>query len=134
QRGRVFLRTRLLVRTTGGGDECRWYAPFSLTSPKTQRDKLGAVAGFHAQENAALAALLRLVQRAAHIAWIGDFPASNFEDDVASLKSLFRCSPVRIDIGHHHAFGAAAGDLRGRSEREAQPRHFTARVCRVRRA
>src|SRR6476659_262990 len=26
RRGRVFLRTRPLVWTTGGGDECRWYA------------------------------------------------------------------------------------------------------------
>jgi hypothetical protein len=33
-----------LVRTTGGGDGCRWYAPFRSGAAEAHRDKLGRIA------------------------------------------------------------------------------------------
>ena len=52
-----------LVRTTGGGDGCRWYAPFRSGAAEPHGDELGRVARLHAHQDRAFAFLLRIANQ-----------------------------------------------------------------------
>ena len=45
---------------------------------------------FHPHQNGVLALRLGLIQRAAHIAHVGDRLAADIEDDIAGLETLAR--------------------------------------------
>src|SRR5262249_20640333 len=93
---------------------------------ETQRNELRRVARLHAHENRALAILLRVFERAADIGRIGNLLAADLENDVAGLDALVGGNPVGINLGNHNAFGAAAGDLAGGYDPEAEARHVGA--------
>src|SRR5262245_43576850 len=109
-----------LVRTAGGGDGCRRCAPIRSGLAEPQRNELRRVARLHPHENRTLAILLRVFERAADIGRIGNLLAADLENDVAGLDALVGGNPVGIDLGNHNAFGAAAGDLAGGYDREAE--------------
>src|SRR5215470_4942933 len=115
-----------LVRTAGGGDGCRRCAPFRSGLAEPQRNELRRVARFHPHQNGALAVLLRVLEGTADVGRIGNLLAADLENDVAGLDALVGSNPIGIDLGHHHAFGAATGDLAGGYDREAEPRYIGA--------
>src|SRR5262249_36823079 len=57
---------------------------------------------------------------------IGTLLAADPENDVAVLDAWGGGNSVGIDLGNPHAFRAAAGDLAGGYDREAEPRHVGA--------
>src|SRR5215467_2758903 len=115
------LRPAPLVRTAGGGDGCRRCAPFRLSLAQLDRDETRLLTRLHAHKDRLLAVLLGAAQRAAHIGRVGNLLARDLENDVAGLEALVGRNPVGIDIGDHYAFRAAAGDLAGGRDREAEP-------------
>src|SRR6516162_7006734 len=115
-----------LVRTAGGGDGCRRCAPCRSSLAEPQRNELRRVARLHPHEDRTLAVLLRVLERTADVGRIGNLLAADLENDVAGLDALVGGNSVGIDLGNHHAFGAAAGDLAGGYDREAEPRHVGA--------
>src|SRR6266404_2396973 len=115
-----------LVRTAGGGDGCRRCAPFRSGLAEPQRNELRRVARFHPHQNRTLAVLLRVLEGTADVGRIGNLLAADLENDVAGLDALVGSNPIGIDLGHHHAFGTATGDLAGRYDREAEPRYVGA--------
>src|SRR5262249_59013875 len=70
--------------------------------------------------------LLRVFERTADIGPTANLLATDLENDVAGLDALVGGNPVGIDLGNHHAFGAAAGDLAGGYDGEAEARHVGA--------
>src|SRR6516225_5509398 len=115
-----------LVRTAGGGDGCRRCAPCRSSLAEPQRNELRRVARLHPHEDRTLAVLLRVLERTADVGRIGNLLAADLENDVAGLDALVGGNSVGIDLGNHHAFRAAAGDLAGGYDREAEPRHVGA--------
>src|SRR5262249_23309893 len=91
-----------------------------------QRNELRRVARLHPHEDRTLAVLLRVLERTADVGRIGNLLAADLENDVAGLDAVVGGDPVGIDVGNHHAFRAAAGDLAGGYDREAEPRHVGA--------
>ncbi len=61
-----------------------------------------------------------------HVGRLGDLLAADLEDDVAGLEALFGRSAVGIDVGDDHAFRAAARDLAGGGQRQAELGHLGA--------
>src|SRR5215467_11956273 len=115
-----------LVRTAGGGDGCRRCTPFRSGLAEPQRNELRRVARFHPHQNRTLAVLLRVLEGTADVGRIGNLLAADLENDVAGLDALVGSNPIGIDLGHHHAFGTATGDLAGRYDRESEPRYVGA--------
>ena len=58
-----------------------------------------------------------------------DALAGDIEDHVPGAEALRGGGTIGLDLRDHDAFAASARDLAGRSEREAEPRHFRARRC-----
>src|SRR5215469_15645280 len=111
-----------LVRTAGGGDGCRRCAPFRSSLAEPQRNELRRVARFHSHQDRTLAVLLRVLEGTADVGRTGNLLAADLENDVAGLHALVGSNPIGIDLGHHHASRAAATDLAGGDDREAEPR------------
>ena len=150
--GRRFDPPPLNQLRTGGGDGCRnevrrdgdgrrarppgsnrrrgrrmpTVRPIRSGLAEPQRNELRRVARLHPHEDRTLAVLLRVFERAADIGRIGNLLAADLENDVAGLDALVGGNPVGIDLGNHHAFGAAAGDLAGGYDGEAEARHVGA--------
>ena len=61
--------------------------------------------------------------RAADVGRRGDLAARDLQDHVAGLEAVLGGDAVGLDIGDDHAVVAAARDLAGRRERQAEPRH-----------
>src|SRR5262249_47897307 len=89
-------------------------------------DEPRPVARLHPHQDRALAVLLRVLESAAHVRWIGNFLAADLENDVAGFDALLGGESVWIDLRHHHAVRAATGDLPGGHALESEPRHVGA--------
>src|SRR3954471_8725480 len=112
-----------LVRTTGGGDGCRWYAPFGSGSTEPYCQELRSFARLHAHQHRALAVLLRVADHRADLCSRSHLLAADLEDHVAGLEAVLGREAVGIHIGDDHAILAAAGHVARRSEREAEARN-----------
>src|SRR5262245_21344521 len=100
-------------------------APHSRSGfAEAQRDEPRRVTRLHPHEDRALALFLRFSQRAAYIGGIGNLLAAHLENDITGLDALIGGNPVGVDLGDDYPFRAATGDLAGRHDREAEPRHI----------
>src|SRR5947207_8330242 len=113
------------VRSTGGGDGCRWHVPNSRT-PERDREVAHALARLDPHQHGPLAFAARIGQRLAHVGWLRNRLSGDVENDVARLEAVIAAGTARIDRGDHHAFAAGAGDLSGRCEAQAKLRKLDA--------
>ena len=129
--GRAACAPVPLVRTTGGGDGCRRHAPFGSGSAEPYRDELRALARLHADQHGALAVLLRIADRDCGYRRVEQPcvpPTSRMTSP--ALKPCSAAMPSGSTCGDDHAVAAAAGDLAGRAQRQAEPRQRRARSAR----
>src|SRR5262249_34243674 len=74
-----------------GGGGCRRRAPTESGATEAHCDELGLLAGLHAHEDATLAVLAGIGERAAHVGRACDLAAGDLEDDVAVLEAVLGC-------------------------------------------
>src|SRR6266446_8414358 len=130
------------VRSTGGGDGCRWDAPISFgrtpahahrrgTRPsgaaERQRDEPRALPGFHPQQNGALAAGAGIAERITHVRQGGNDLAANVEDDIAGLDPMLGRRTIGEDFGDDHALAPGSCPVAGRRNRHAEARQRRSR-------
>src|SRR6516164_1316228 len=100
--------------TVGSADGPGHY-PLRMT--KRQCDKPRGVAHLRADQDLVLALRLGFAQRLAYIAGIGNRLATDFEDDVAALKTLFGGRAIWVDRGDYNALVTSAGHVPRRRDR-----------------
>src|SRR5262249_61598547 len=66
----------------------------------------------------------RSPKRAANMGGIETLLAAPLENDSTGFDALIGGTPVGADLGDDSPFRAATGDLAGRHDREAEPRHI----------
>src|SRR5215470_1373119 len=95
-------------------------------------DELRHVIRFQPHQHSALAILMGVTDGIAHVRRGRNFLPADIEDDVAGLEAVLGGKSIGVDLGHDHPFRAAAGDLSGRSEHQAELRHVGAAGAGVR--
>ncbi len=85
--------------------------PPPLGASDGNSDELHCVVGFNPHKNGVLAVLMGVTDSFAHILCASNLSPADFKDDVAALEHVLGGKPIRVDLSHDHAFGAAAGNL-----------------------
>src|SRR2546421_6271258 len=128
------------VRSADGGDDCRRDAPNLCiprphsrrarrsTASERNREEPRVLTRLDAQQDRPLAARAGIREGLAHFFRARDALAGDIEDHVPGAEALRGGRTVGIDLRDHDALAAGARDLAGRSEREAELRHFGAAV------
>src|SRR5436190_5644373 len=98
------------------------------TASERNREEPGVLTRLHAQQDRPLAARARIRKSFADFLRACDALARDIKDHVPGAEALRGGRTVRIDLCDHDAFVARAGNLAGRSEREAEARHVGAAV------
>ena len=110
------------VRTAGGGDGCRRYAPFVRRCRAEARRTASLRPTSPASAPCACRPCWASRAHCAHRRASATFLPADLEDDVADLEAMLGSEPVGVDIGDDHAFAPLPATAGGR-EREAEPRH-----------
>src|SRR6185369_3140763 len=90
------------------------------------RDKARRPATLDAHQNAVLAVVTGGGDRLAYVRSTGNTLSANFQNHITLLEATLGRSTLRVDVGHHHAILAGAGNRVGGRERQAELWHVGA--------